>query len=208
MFMLYGVFIGLLLGLAAGGRPGRLGDLRLRWGALMIGGLLFQVVLFSDAVAERVGDLGPLLYVGSSAAVLAAVLRNIRVPGLVLIALGAASNLAAIVANGGFMPASAEALAAAGRSVPEIYSNSAVLANPALAPLTDIFAMPRWLPYANVFSVGDVLITVGVAWAIVAAMRTRPLAGEPVPAAAAVAPEQRSLVSPNEGTDRSFSSAR
>ena len=34
---------------------------------------------------------------------------------------------------------------------------------PRLAPLTDIFAMPRWLPFANVFSVGDVLIGVGVA---------------------------------------------
>ena len=41
------------------------------------------------------------------------------------------------------------------------FSNSAVLENPALAPLTDIFALPPWLPFANVFSIGDVLIGSG-----------------------------------------------
>ena len=35
--------------------------------------------------------------------------------------------------------------------------------HPALQPLTDIFAVPAWVPLANVFSVGDVLIAVGVA---------------------------------------------
>jgi len=38
-----------------------------------------------------------------------------------------------------------------------------VLADPAFAPLTDIFALPDWLPFANVFSIGDVLIAIGVA---------------------------------------------
>ena len=54
--------------------------------------------------------------------------------------------------------------------------NSVVLAEPALRPLTDIFALPAWLPMANVFSVGDVLIAVGIAWTIAAAMR-RPAVG-------------------------------
>jgi hypothetical protein len=31
--------------------------------------------------------------------------------------------------------------------------------------------MPTWLPFANVFSVGDILITAGVAATIVLAMR-------------------------------------
>jgi len=37
--------------------------------------------------------------------------------------------------------------------------------------LTDIFALPRWMPLANIFSIGDVLIGIGVAIAIAAAMR-------------------------------------
>jgi multisubunit Na+/H+ antiporter MnhE subunit len=46
------------------------------------------------------------------------------------------------------------------------------VAEPALAPLTDLFAMPAWLPWSNVFSIGDLLIGAGVAVAIAAAMRT------------------------------------
>jgi hypothetical protein len=69
------------------------------------------------------------------------------------------------------MPASAGALALLGKHAPTIYSNSTVVAHPALEPLTDQFALPSWLPMANVFSAGDVLIGIGMVVAIVAAMR-------------------------------------
>ena len=58
--------------------------------------------LFSPAVAARVGDLGPAIYVGSTMLVGAAILRNWRIPGMPIVAAGAACNLAAIVANGGY----------------------------------------------------------------------------------------------------------
>ena len=57
------------------------------------------------------------------------------------------------------------------RSVATGFSNSVVVADPALRPLTDIFALPAWLPFANVFSIGDVLIGVGIAVVIALAMR-------------------------------------
>jgi hypothetical protein len=69
------------------------------------------------------------------------------------------------------MPAAPGALAALGVGQDTVYSNSVVLAHPALEPLTDIFAIPRGIPFANVFSVGDVLIGLGVAVAIVVAMK-------------------------------------
>ena len=86
---------------------------------------------------------------------------NRAIRGMAVIALGAASNLSAILANGGYMPASG-AMAALGKVDPTGYSNSAVVADPALAPLTISSPCPRWLPFANVFSVGDVAIGVGV----------------------------------------------
>ena len=62
-----------------------------------------------------VGAAGPPLYVASTAAVLIAVLRNLRASRRwPLVALGAVSNLAAILANGGVMPASPDAVATAG----------------------------------------------------------------------------------------------
>jgi hypothetical protein len=174
MFMLYAIVIGLIAGLAVGGRLRSLGLLQFRWAWLAIAGLWVQLVLFSAPVTAVVGDLGPPIYVGSTLVVLAVVLVNsIRVPGLVLVATGAAANLAAIVANGGFMPATPEALA--GRAAMVGYSNSVELAQPALAPLVDRFAMPSALPFANIFSVGDVLIGLGVVIVIVVTMvRTRP----------------------------------
>ena len=178
MFILYGVLAGLAAGVLLGGRAGGVGELRFRWAGVMLAGLIAQVVLFSDAVSTRVGDLGPPLYVLSTAAVLAAVARNVRIPGIPLVVAGALCNLAAIVANGGYMPASPEALASLGRSVGLAYSNSAVVAEPALAFLTDIFAMPRGLPFANVFSAGDVLIGAGVAIVIAVAMLRGTPAGD------------------------------
>ena len=60
------------------------------------------------------------------------------------------------------MPATPEALASLGKTAPTIYSNSAVVASPNLPWLIDRFALPRGLPFANVFSVGDVLLAAGV----------------------------------------------
>jgi len=50
---------------------------------------------------------------------------------------------------------------------------------PALQPLTDIYAVPAWIPFANVFSVGDVLIAVGIVIAIVGVMRRQPMPTSP-----------------------------
>jgi hypothetical protein len=171
MFMLYALLLGLIAGWLMGGSMSRLSAIRIRWAPLAVIGLLMQVVLFFGPVAERVGSLGMPIYIGSTALVLVVVLRNLRVPGLVLVAAGAISNLVAILANGGYMPASPGAMAFLGKSVNPGYSNSAVNESPVLAPLTDIFALPPFVPFANVFSVGDVLIGVGVALVIATAMR-------------------------------------
>ncbi len=172
MFILYAVLIGPLAGLVLGGRPAALGALKFRWGWLAVAGFAIQLVLFSAPVTDRIGSLGVPIYVGSTALVLAALLRNVALPGMAVVALGALSNLAAIATNGGYMPADPGALAALGRSPATIYSNSAVVAHPVLQPLTDIFALPHPIPFANVFSVGDVLIGIGVVIVIVVAMRS------------------------------------
>ena len=174
MFMLWAIPIGIVVGLLARGRLDNLATIRFRWGWLAVAGLLVQVPLFTRAGDQLAGASGPALYVLSTLAVFVAVLRNIRVPGMALVALGAVANLAAITANGGFMPASAAALTAAGLDGPGAHTNSVVLENPALEPLTDIFAIPASWPMANVFSVGDVLIGVGIVIVIAAAMRRAP----------------------------------
>lgn len=189
MFILYAIAIGLVVGFIAGGRAAGLADLHLRWSWVILAGLVVQVVLFSDPVSERIGALGPPIYVASTALVIGAIVVNRAIKGMLVVATGAVSNLAAIVANGGYMPAGAQAMASLGTPHPTTYSNSTFIPDPALAPLTDIFALPAWVPFANVFSIGDVVIGIGIAIVIVSGMRTRApapaagVAGDPAAAA-------------------------
>ncbi len=173
MFILFAIPLGIALGYLLGGRLERLANVRFDWAWLAVGGLLVQVLLFSPLLTERIGeDVGAAIYVASTAAVLIAVVRNIRrLPALALVALGAVSNLAAIIANGGVMPTTEAALATAGLSPADGFSNSAVIADPRLAPLTDVYALPAAIPLANVFSIGDVLIGVGIVLVVALGMR-------------------------------------
>jgi hypothetical protein len=172
MFMLYALLIGACAGWLIGGRLDGLASVRIRWAPAAVIGLAAQLALFSGPVVDRIGSLGPALYVASSLLVLVVVLRNLRIAGMALVATGASLNLLAIALNGGYMPVSAGAVAALGKTVHAGYSNSALLAEPRLAPLTDIFAMPAVVPFANIFSVGDVLIGAGVAATVALAMRS------------------------------------
>lgn len=90
---------------------------------------------------------------------------NRRAAGLVLLAVGAAANGVVIAVNGGTLPASEAALRRAGLPADlEVFTNSAPLESARLAWLGDVFAVPAGVPFANVFSVGDVLILAGAAW--------------------------------------------
>lgn len=169
--MLWAIPAGLLIGLAARGRLDGLTALGFRWAPLAVGGLLVQVALFSEAGDRLAGDLGPPIYILSTLVVFVAVARNWRLAGMSVVAAGALCNLVAITLNGGFMPASQGALELAGFVGPGDHTNSVVLADPAVRPLTDIYALPAGIPLANVFSVGDVLIGLGIVIVIVAAMR-------------------------------------
>ncbi len=174
MFMLWAIPIGVALGLILRGSLDGLTGLGFRWGQLAVGGLLVQLVLFTEFGDRLAGNLGPAIYVLSTAAVFVAVVRNWRLTGMPIVAAGALSNLVAITSNGGFMPADAGALAMAGFDSSGDHTNSVVLADPAFRLLTDIFALPAWMPLANVFSVGDVLLGLGLVIVIIAAMRRRP----------------------------------
>src|SRR4029079_441464 len=96
-FILYAVPIGLMLGLLLGGRPAGLASLQFRFGWGMVAGLLVEVLLFSTAVSDVVGELGPPIYMLSTAVVIVSVLLNLRIPGMALVALRASSNPAAVL---------------------------------------------------------------------------------------------------------------
>ena len=103
-------------------------------------------------------------YLGSYPLAGAFLFVNRRTPGFAVVAIGGSLNLLAILANGGVMPGSAHALAAAGITpTAGVYANSAVVIGARLPFLGDILAVPASWPMSNAYSVGDLMISVGVA---------------------------------------------
>jgi hypothetical protein len=148
----------------AGGSMSRLAEVQVRGLLLMPLALGVQILIFS--VVPHWPE--PVLVAGHVLSYLAAgafVWLNRRVPGMLLAALGGAANFAAITTNGGVMPARPEALATAGLSDSAgAFENSAAATDAPLWFLGDVFAIPASWPLANVFSVGDVLLLLGVIW--------------------------------------------
>ncbi|HEY1369416.1 MAG TPA: DUF5317 domain-containing protein [Gaiellaceae bacterium] len=156
------LLIGLGLSLLLGGSLRRLADLRLRSVWIFYAAIAMQVVAFPvESLPWRTpDDVAKALWLASDALIAVAAARNLRIPGVPLVAAGLVSNLAAVLSNGGHMPVRAAAMRAAGYDY-SVHNNSAALASPHLSWLIDRWAAPGWIPFANVFSVGDVLIALG-----------------------------------------------
>lgn len=144
-----------------GGRLAALAEVRARFAWTLAVALGLQVVSLNvPAVPE---SLRPVLQLASYPVAGVFVIANRRMPGMLLIGLGALLNVTAMSANGGVMPASASALAAAGQPLEhDTYVNSALVEGARLPFLGDVFAIPRQVPLHNVFSIGDVCIGLGV----------------------------------------------
>jgi Family of unknown function (DUF5317) len=157
--------LGLTVPLAGGSLRG-LGNLRLRALWLIWLALAVQVAVFT-VVPEGSPSAHAAAYLGTYGLGLAFLVVNRGVPGMLVIGIGALLNLAAIVANGGQMPALPSALEAAGlEPEPGGFTNSVAAAGAPLWFLGDVFAVPWPWFLANVFSVGDVVIALGTAYGV------------------------------------------
>jgi hypothetical protein len=172
MILLVALAITLLVAFVRGGSLRNLADFHLEWGWLAGLALAIQI----GAVYWATGD--SYLYLQRGALVVSSFLLlpvlwcNRRSPGLVLIGLGLALNLAVMVVNGGFMPITPEAVARIGHQHLIVHldgvermSGSKGIVLPreetALWVLSDILIIPPPFPVASAFSLGDVLVAVG-----------------------------------------------
>src|SRR5262245_2301992 len=165
MFLVAIVLISALAVPLLGGRLSALADVHARLAWVLLVALALPVI--GLRLPGVPGCLRPLIQLPSYPAAGVFVIANRHLPGMPLIGLGALLNLIAMSANGGVMPASASALDQAG--LPrhrESYANSALVEEPRLGFLGDVFAIPEPVPLHNVFSVGDVSIGVGVVIAV------------------------------------------
>jgi hypothetical protein len=187
--LLVAIVVALALGFATGGSLARAGGLRIRLLPLLVGALLVQVAIFTP-IAGRLDithRVGPYVHIATLYVVLFVMFRNLRIPGMKVIIIGAALNALVITANGGFMPSPESALEGAGRlenvrqeeaeqrGESRIFSNSTVADDDTRLPfLGDVFVIPDRFPISNVISIGDILIAIGAMIAIVRVMHSEP----------------------------------
>ena len=165
------VFVAVAVGLLLGGRLPGLAEIRLRAWPLFLAALGVQVVAFPFGFLPWRVDatVATVLWLVSYGLLVVAAILNRRIVGVPVIALGMGANVVAIVANGGSMPVLPQAMRDAGADY-VTRANSTANAEPRLTWLVDRWAAPDWIPFANVFSVGDVAIAVGAMVVVLAAM--------------------------------------
>ena len=157
MLILGPVVIGVVAGLAAGGRLSNWSEIHLKWPWVVVVVLLIRI-----AVAGPLGDIEEMryVYVASLVGVIAWTLWNVdRLFGIWLVSVGSLTNLVVICVNDFRMPIAAtntSRLAQAGHHGQYVYMDSHTRLN----------WLADWIgvggPLGGVFSPGDVLIGAGL----------------------------------------------
>jgi len=183
------ILIALLVGWISGGKFERLADAKIKHVWLIFVPLGLYLVSWVPFLLRLPWFAGTCAIVEKAALIIVA-LSNLKIPGVKLILLGLLLNVLALSVNGGMMPASEGALAAVfGQDYVDqvrhaVHVRSAIMdASTELGFLCDIIAAKRpFVLVPAVYSVGDLVMSVGLFIAIIGIMRT-PLASERRPGA-------------------------
>ena len=173
------ILLALIVGALAGGGLPRLADLKLRWSYLLLLAIALQLAAGTSG-QTGIGDVVPAggIYIVSYLLILAWLWGNWRIPGLQVAAVGIGSNLLAVLINGGRMPIWSGAYDAAGFAESALVDNNFhfILRADSIAEFVargglfgDVIPLPVPI-IRDVISIGDVLLALGIFWAIVYSM--------------------------------------
>lgn len=148
----------MIAGLARGGTLANLGRIQFRWPWVIVVAVLVRLAMSIPPVARI--DASRYVYALALAAIVAWTIWQIkRVRGVWLVSLGAALNLVVIVANSMRMPV---APAVAGSLLRHGQLGQYIV----MGPGTNLNALGDWIrlfPSPEVYSVGDLIIALGLA---------------------------------------------
>jgi MFS family permease len=177
--LIFGVFLGLLLGLWAGGNISHLATIRLRWIGLLAAAVVvrFGVEALLNAGAPGIEPFRVPALLAGFGLLLAGLWVNRGYPGISLAFVGILLNAVVILVNGGFMPIWAPSLQIAGYTPTDVNSALHVIVGGSLDAdflvravfLGDMFPVP--IPVIrNVASLGDLFLTLGLAFFLFASV--------------------------------------
>ena len=171
------IAVAFLVTIVRGGRLSDMANVPFRHFWLLFVPLLLQLALYSPLRTRLPFDAAavPSIYVVSMLAGAVVAWLNRSLPGFALLLAGLLSNLLVISMNGGYMPVSADARAISGMPPLAGRANNVMplTATSALWFLSDILPVPNGIPLANVYSLGDVLITAGGVLFVLTALDSR-----------------------------------
>ena len=175
MILLLALVAGLLAGLSWArlrGRAYQPPDLRHLWLVPLAFLPQFVTIYLPSARAQTSDWLAAASLLASQVLLLVFALLNRRLTGMPILILGAILNLAVIATNGGFMPISPRTASQLvsqetmqGISTGSRFGTKDILLPPQetrLEWLADRFLTPSWFPYRVAFSLGDILIAIGI----------------------------------------------
>ena len=180
MILLAALVLGLAVGLGMArlhGQPYQLPDLRHLW-LVFLAFLPQFAILYIPALREQVPDRWAGIFLTASQVfLLGFAWLNRKLPGMMVLLVGAALNFLVMTANGGFMPINPQT---ASRLVPQEvleeipigsrFGLKDILLDPQdtrFEILADRFLPPAWSSYQVAFSLGDVFLAVGVFWLLI-----------------------------------------
>ena len=167
MLFLFAIFLGIVAGLLTGGKLGNLGRIRFRWPWLVVLAVLVRGAVLLTPLNRVEG--AQYVYVLSLAAIGAwTAVHWRRLPGVWMVTLGSALNLLVIVANGGRMPVAPELAGSA------LLDRGTIGQYTVMGSGTQLNLLGDWIrmyPILEAYSVGDVLIALGLAIVVFLSVR-------------------------------------
>jgi hypothetical protein len=157
----------------------RIAALPLRFAWILLLAIILQIPLLrAPAVSPHELRLQQALLLLSYLLLVAFVILNRRNPGIRVVGAGLGLNLLAILANGGFMPVTAQTLVrinpgsqlqdwSAGMHYPGSKDVIRLPQEIYFWVFSDLLVLPSPFPLPTAFSLGDLVIAVGIIWTLV-----------------------------------------
>ena len=166
MLYLIAIVAGGLLGVLTGGKLSRLAELRFRWPWVIVIAFVVRLAVLLPPLSRI--EAGRYVYVAALAAIVAWTLWHVdRLPGVWVVSVGAALNLLVIAVNGFRMPVAPEFAAF-------LVRHGHVGQYTVMGPGTNLNLLGDWInlfPSPEVYSIGDALISIGLAIVVFLASR-------------------------------------
>lgn len=171
MLLLWAAVLGVAVGFLRRGSLSNLAQFKLRGAWCILLALSIQVLIFPLPGREAIIRFGtPYFHLISYVFLLLFVALNRRYWQIILMGFGLLSNFVVVALNGGYMPASVEALRGAGKwKMADCLLAYITCGNVKLMSeqtklnlLGDIFYLPAGVPLASAFSLGDLILALGL----------------------------------------------